>query len=235
MICLKYIAGVHFAANFTFVLQGVILMGSFTRKNLWVAAGYAAVLAAGLILGPKFAREDRNSKNGSFLPFGLGNRSEKVEQVVQIINDNYVDSVKIDTIQNMAIQEILKHLDPHSAYLEPSEALLLTEDLEGNFDGIGIEYYILNDTLLVTSVNPGGPASKAGLKYGDKILAINRKPVSGIRITAKKVVEQIRGKKGTPVEILVERDTLRKNFSVLRGRVVVSSIDAAYMLNDQSG
>ncbi len=210
-------------------------MGSFTRKNLWVAAGYAGVLAAGLVLGPKFAREDHNSKNGSFLPFGLGNRSEKVEQVMQIINDNYVDSVKIDTIQNMAIQEILKHLDPHSAYLAPSEARLLTEDLEGNFDGIGIEYYILNDTLLVTSVNPGGPASKAGLKHGDKILAINRKPVSGIRITAQKVVEQIRGKKGTPVEILVKRDTLKKNFSVLRGRVVVSSIDAAYMLNEQSG
>lgn len=210
-------------------------MGSGTRKNLWVAAGYAVVLAAGLILGPKFAREDHNSKNGSFLPFGLGDRSAKVEQVMQIINDNYVDSVKIDTIQNMAIQEILKHLDPHSAYLAPSEARLLTEDLEGNFDGIGIEYYILNDTLLVTSVSPGGPASKAGLKHGDKILAINRKPVSGIRITARKVVEEIRGKKGTPVEILVKRDSLKKNFSILRGRIVVSSIDAAYMLNEQSG
>ncbi len=210
-------------------------MGSFTRKNLWVAAGYTAVLVAGLFLGPKLATEDRNSRNGSFLPFGLGDRSGKVEQVIKIINDNYVDSVKIDTVQNMAIQEVLRHLDPHSAYLGPSEARLLTEDLEGNFDGIGIEYYILNDTLLVTSVNPGGPASKAGLKHGDKILAINRQPVSGIRITAKKIVEQIRGKKGTPVEILVKRDTTKKNFSVLRDRIVVSSIDAAYMLNERSG
>lgn len=210
-------------------------MGSFTKKNLWIAAGYAAVLAAGLFLGPRLETEDRNSRNGSFLPFGLGNRSAKVEQVMQIINENYVDPVKIDTIQNLAIQEILKHLDPHSAYLPPSEARMLSEDLEGNFDGIGIEYYILNDTLLVTSVNPGGPASKAGLKHGDKILAINQKPVSGIRITARKVIEQIRGKKGTPVEIVVKRDTLRKKFSVLRDRIVVSSIDAAYMLNDQTG
>ncbi|HEY1009173.1 MAG TPA: S41 family peptidase, partial [Daejeonella sp.] len=210
-------------------------MGSFTRKNLWVAAGYTAVLVAGLFLGPKLATEDRNSRNGSFLPFGLGNRAGKVEQVIKIINDNYVDSVKIDTVQDMAIQEILRHLDPHSAYLGPTEARQLTEDLDGNFDGIGIEYYILNDTLLITSVNPGGPAHKAGLKHGDKILAINRQPVSGIRITAKKVVEQIRGKKGTPVEILVKRDTTRKNFSVLRERITISSIDAAYLLNEQTG
>lgn len=210
-------------------------MGSFTRKNLLVAAGYAAVLVAGLFLGPKIAGDAQHSRKGSLLSFGLGKNDDKVEEVMQIINDNYVDSVKIDTVQNMAIHEILKHLDPHSAYLGPSEARLLTEDLEGNFDGIGIEYYILNDTLLVTSVSPGGPASKAGLKHGDKILAINRHPVSGIQITAKKIVEQIRGRKGTPVEILVKRDTSKKSFSVLRERIVVSSIDAAYMLNDQSG
>ncbi|WP_411275148.1 S41 family peptidase [Daejeonella sp.] len=210
-------------------------MRAFTRRNIIISAGYAVVLIAGLFLGPRFSPENRNSKNGSFLSFGLGNRSEKVEQVMQIINDNYVDSVKIDTVQNMAIQEILKHLDPHSAYLGPSETRLFSEDLEGNFDGIGIEYYVLNDTLLVTSVNIGGPAFKAGLRNGDKILAINRHPVSGIRITAKKIVEQIRGKKGTPVEILVKRDTVKRYFSVLRERIVVSSIDAAYMLNDRSG
>ncbi len=210
-------------------------MGSFTRKNLWVVAGYAAVLVAGLLLGPWIAPDNRNFKKSSLISFGIGNRGDKVEEVIQIINDNYVDSVKIDTAQDMAIQEILKHLDPHSAYLGPSEARLLSEDLDGNFNGIGIEYYLLNDTLLVTSVSPGGPASKAGLKHGDKILAINRQPVSGIRITPKKIVEQIRGKKGTPVEILVKRDTTKKNFSVLRERIVVSSIDVAYMLNDQSG
>lgn len=210
-------------------------MSAFTRKNILIAAGYAAVLTAGLFLGPKISSESRNSRQGSRLDFGFSKRGDKLEEVIQIINENYVDSVKIDTVQNKAIQEILKHLDPHSAYLAPTEARLLAEDLEGNFDGIGIEYYILNDTLLVTSVNPGGPAFKAGLKHGDKILAINRQPVSGIRVTAKKIVEQIRGRKGTPVEILVKRDTVKRNFSVLRERIVVSSIDAAYMLNGQTG
>ncbi|WP_245803528.1 S41 family peptidase [Daejeonella lutea] len=200
-----------------------------------VAAGYAAVLVAGLLLGPRITSYDGSPRKKSLLGFELGDRSDKVEEVLQIINENYVDSVTIDTVQNMAIQEILKHLDPHSAYLAPSEAQSLTEDLEGNFDGIGIEYYILNDTLLVTSVSPGGPASKAGLKHGDKILSINKHQVSGIKITPKKIVEQIRGKKGTPVEILVKRDTTKRNFSVLRQRIVVSSIDAAYMLNEQNG
>lgn len=210
-------------------------MGSFTRRNLWVAAGYSAVLIAGLILGPKMAAENDNSRNGSFLPFGLGDRSTRVEQVIRIINENYVDSVELDTVQDIAIREVLRHLDPHSSYLAPSEARMLSEDLEGNFNGIGIEYYILNDTLLVTAVYPGGPAGKAGVKHGDKILAINRQPVSGRQITPKKVIEQIRGKKGTPVEIRLRRGDTEKTLSVLRDRITVSSIDAAYMLNDVCG
>ena len=212
-----------------------IKMKSGIKKNILIAAGYSVVLIAGLILGPKLVRENQNSKNGSFLPFGLSSRSAKVEQVIQIINENYVDSVKLDTIQDLAIQEILKQLDPHSAYLAPEEAKLMSDDLEGNFNGIGIEYYILNDTLLVTSVNHGGPAFKAGLRHGDKILAINKKAVSGIRITSRKVVDQIRGKKGSLVELLVKRDTVNRNFNILRDRIVVSSIDANYMLGDQAG
>jgi len=209
-------------------------MTSKTRKNLLIATGYSVVLIAGLILGPKLVRENQNSKNGSFFSFDLSGRSSKVEKVIRIINENYVDSVKLDTVEDMAIQEILKHLDPHSAYLAPEEAKLLSDDLEGNFNGIGIEYYILNDTLLITSVKNGGPAFKAGLKHGDRILAINNKPVAGKRVTSRHIVEQIRGKRGSTVEMLVKRDTLRKSFSVLRDRIIVSSIDAAYLLTGQT-
>jgi carboxyl-terminal processing protease len=209
-------------------------MGSLTKKNLWIAAGYSSVLIAGLILGPKFASENQNAKNGSFLSFGLSDRSSKVEKIIRIINENYVDSVQMDTVQDLAIQEILKNLDPHSAYLAPEDAQLLSDDLEGNFNGIGVEYYILNDTLLITSVKQGGPAFKAGIKHGDKILAINNKTVAGIRVTSGLIVGQIRGKRESSVQLLVQRDTSRKSFSILRDRIIVSSVDAAYMLSGQS-
>ena len=209
-------------------------MGSLAKKNLWIAAGYSSVLIAGLILGPKFASENQNAKNGSFLSFGLSDRSSKVEKIIRIINENYVDSVQMDTVQDLAIQEILKNLDPHSAYLAPEDAQLLSDDLEGNFNGIGVEYYILNDTLLITSVKQGGPAFKAGIKHGDKILAINNKTVAGIRVTSGLIVGQIRGKRGSSVQLLVQRDTSRKSFSILRDRIIVSSVDAAYMLSGQS-
>lgn len=206
-----------------------------TRRNILIAAGYSAVLTAGLMLGPDFVRENQSSKKGSFISFDHTGRSSKVEHVIQIINENYVDSVKLDTVQNLAIQEILKKLDPHSAYLPPEDAQLLSDDLEGNFNGIGIEYYILNDTLLITSVNPEGPAFRAGIQHGDRILAINKKFIAGNRANAKRAVEQIRGKRGSSVELLVKRDSIRKYFQVKRDRILVSSIDAAYLIADQQG
>lgn len=211
-----------------------VLMRSFTKKNLYVAAAYSAVLIAGLILGPKLARENENSGVGSFLSFDRTRSSSKVEKVIRIINENYVDSVRLDTVEGMAIQEILEQLDPHSAYLAPEEAQLLSEDLEGNFNGIGIEYYMLDDTLLITSVRKEGPAYKAGLRHGDKILAINKKPVGGVQADTRQIVEQIRGRKGSSVELLVKRDTAFKSFSILRDRITVSSIDASYMLTAQT-
>ena len=210
-------------------------MRARTRRNILIAAGYSAVLAAGLMLGPDLVRENQNSKNGSIISFNPGGHSSKVEQVIQIINENYVDSVKLDTVQNLAIQEILKQLDPHSAYLSPEDAQLLSDDLKGNFNGIGIEYYILNDTLLITSVNQGGPAFKAGIQHGDKILAINKKSVAGNHTNAKRVIEQIRGKRGSSVELLVKRDSIRKYFQIKRDRIQVSSVDAAYLIADQQG
>src|SRR5690606_30037082 len=86
-----------------------------------------------------------------------------------------------------------------------------------------------------TSINRGGPAQKAGIQHGDKILAINNKPLAGTRLSSKKVVDQIRGRKGTPVVLTIKRDSVQKKFSVMRDQIVISSIDAAYMLNEQSG
>ncbi len=206
-----------------------------TRKNIVIAAGYAAVLIVGMVIGPKFANENSNSKNGSFLPFGLGDRSEKIDRILKTIDQNYVDSVAIDTIKDKAIAEIISQLDPHSAYLSPADARLLSEDLEGNFYGIGIEYYFLNDTILVTAVTQNGPASNAGLLRGDKILKINGHAAAGETLSSRTVVEQIRGKSGTTVRLTIKRATDLKTIAVVRDKITISSIDAAYMLNSKTG
>ncbi|MXV51037.1 PDZ domain-containing protein [Pedobacter sp. HMF7647] len=203
-----------------------------TKKNLFIAACYAAALAAGMIIGPKFYRDIPDRHGVTLLP----RVPEKVEKVLQIIGSKYVDQVKVDTLQSQAIDNILKKLDPHSAYLPPSDARMLQEDLEGNFNGIGIEYYILNDTLLVTSVNPGGPAEMAGMKRGDMILEINHHPIVGSDVSRKNVVEKIRGKRGTKVSLMILRKkTGIQTIDVIRDKIIVSSIDAAYMLDDTSG
>ena len=212
------------------------LMKKPTKKNLIIAAGYALVMVLGMIIGPKFLKENANSANGSFLPFGMSSRSSNLDEILQIIGDNYVDSVRIDTVKGNVIQEVLSHLDPHSKYLPPVDAKLLNDDLEGNFDGIGIEYYLLNDTMLVTAVNPGGPAQKYGLLQGDRILKINGRAVTGIHLTGKQIVENIRGRSGTAVNLTVKRNNnLIKQISVVRGKITISSIDIDYMIDSQTG
>ena len=100
---------------------------------------------------------------------------KKVNKILNLIQQNYVDKVAVDSLENLAINEILAHLDPHSIYLPAIEAKNQNENLEGNFDGIGIEYNVINDTLFVTNVRTDGPSFKAGILKGDKIVAVTEK------------------------------------------------------------
>ncbi|MDF3076651.1 MAG: family peptidase [Sphingobacteriaceae bacterium] len=208
-------------------------MRTRTRKNLIVAACYAGVFTLGMFFGPKFSKENASTKNGSFLT--SDEQAEKVNKVLQIISDKYVDPIKVDSLQNLAIQDILKKLDPHSAYLPPADAQIMHDDLEGNYNGIGIEYYLLKDTLVVTSVTPTGPADKAGLKRGDAVLKINGQNIAGAGITNRKIVELIRGTRGSKLQLFAKRGGDLKTFDVVRDKITVSSIDVAYMLNPQTG
>lgn len=216
-------------------LASEIIKALSTRKNLLIAGCYAGTLILGMVLGPKFQKEKGNSRNGTFIPFLPGGREEKVDRVLNIIKDNYVDPVNVDSLQTLAVNEILKELDPHSAYLPPSDAKQLSDDLEGNYNGIGIEYHLLNDTLLVTGVNKDGPASKAGLKIGDRIIRIDKVNIAGAGVTSKMIVELIRGRRGTAVHLTIRRLGQDKAVTVLRDKITVSSIDAAYLLDDKIG
>jgi len=202
------------------------------RRNIFVAATYAATLFLGLILGQNYVDQQGSSPGNSLIPIGLYDNSSKIQQVLDLLVNNYVDSLNMDSLQNGAINHMISHLDPYSSYLLPNASQAQTETLDGTFEGIGLEYYNLNDTLLVVGVMSNGPAEKGGLKVGDKILRIDTTFVSGQNIAVTLVDKLIRGKKGSAVELFVSRasEFTNKPFKITRDQLNVSSIDAAYMI-----
>src|SRR5690554_2783752 len=133
-------------------------MPATIKKNFWIATAYAAVLALGLFLGQNFADERESLSNSAILPIGLNEKTSKLDRMMQLIQQRYVDHVKIDTLQDFAMVEISSHLDPHSVYIPAQKADEHSRSMGGGFGGIGAEVYLLNDTLLVTGLSPQGPA-----------------------------------------------------------------------------
>src|SRR5690606_19088619 len=130
------------------------------KRNIFVAATYAATLLLGLILGQNYADQERISSGGSLVPIGISDNAYKIQQVVDLISTRYVDSINMDSVQNGAINHIISHLDPYSLFLMPNESQTQTEILEGTFEGIGMEYFNLNDTLLGVGVCSNCPSDK---------------------------------------------------------------------------
>lgn len=208
-----------------------------TGRNLFVAATYAATLLLGLILGQNYVAQQNNNPGVSLVPIGFSDNSYKIQQVLDLLATSYVDSINLDSLQNGAINHIISHLDPYSSYLVPNDTQYQNELLEGTFEGIGLDFFNLNDTLLVVGLVSNGPAEKAGLKVGDRIIRIDTTHVSGRNIGQKVVDRLMRGKKGTIVNLHVNRDSAAINqlFKVKRDQINVSSIDASYMIEPQIG
>lgn len=201
-----------------------------TKKNILAAATYAFVLLIGLILGQVFVREDDPS-TPSVIPMMLKDKTGKLQRLVDLVSERYVEAVTIDTLQDVVIKEVLSRLDPHSTYLSSSQARAMDETLSGSFDGIGVEYYLLDDTLMIVAVTKGGPAEMAGLRMGDRLIGIDDLPITGI--SEREVSAKVRGKRGSTVRLWINRagKDLEKPISVKRDKIVVSSIDAAYIID----
>ncbi len=161
----------------------------------------------------------------------------KYGRLMQLIESYYVDSANIDQLTESAVVEVLGKLDPHSIYISKDEVKEMNEPLEGNFEGIGISFNILRDTLIVVTTIPGGPSEKVGLMPGDKIVVIDDKPVAGIGLKNKDVMDRLRGAKGTRVRLKVRRqkDQELLDFTIIRDKIPIHSLDASYMLNEQTG
>jgi carboxyl-terminal processing protease len=160
----------------------------------------------------------------------LYEQAYKFGKVLDWIDQYYVDSVNQEKLVEHAIMELIKELDPHSSYLTREEVEQLNEPLQGNFEGIGVSFNILNDTVYIISPISGGPSEKVGILAGDRILGVNGINIAGVGITNDKVFEMLRGKKGTRVMVTILRkgEAQLLEFAVVRDKIPIFSIDASY-------
>lgn len=161
----------------------------------------------------------------------------KAVRFLQYVSSDYVDTISVDNLVDEAIIEILKNLDPHSVFISKEDVQAMNEPLEGNFEGIGVEFNILNDTLMVVNPIPGGPSERVGIMPGDRIIDIDGKNVAGIGLKNSDVFEVLRGAKGTKVTVQILRkgyaDLLE--FNITRDKIPIHSLDASYMINSKIG
>ena len=167
----------------------------------------------------------------------LGSEAIKLDRTIRLINDLYVDDVNTDEITESAIRNMLKELDPHSSYLNKEEVKDMNEPLQGNFDGIGISFNMLTDTVYVMEVISGGPSQKVGLMPGDKIIYVNDTLIAGQKMSNRDVISKLKGKKGTVVRVKVLRKGVKglTEFRIVRDKIPIYSIDASYMVNRSTG
>ncbi|MDR0333676.1 MAG: S41 family peptidase [Dysgonamonadaceae bacterium] len=161
----------------------------------------------------------------------------KFERTLQLISNLYVDDVDTRALTEAAIRAMLRELDPHSSYLDAQEVRAMNEPLQGNFDGIGISFNMLTDTLYVLEVISGGPSQQVGLMPGDRIIFVNDTLISGVQMNQQDVVRRLRGPAGTTVDIKVRRRGVPEllDFHIVRGRIPIFSVEAAYMVTNDIG
>lgn len=159
----------------------------------------------------------------------------KINLVLEQISNNYVDSIDKGKISESAIEAILEKLDPHSVYMPPVELDDAETELAGNFDGIGIQFNVPNDTAIVLEVIPGGPSEKVGLLKGDRILKVDDKVIAGVSFPQDSMVRRMKGPAGTKVLITIGRDGENIPFEITRGKIPVHCVDACFMVNDTTG
>lgn len=205
------------------------MMGN-KKLQVWLPLLFAMVMVAGMFLGYKL-----NDGKNSGKSFFSSNKRGSLQEALDLIKMRYVDSVKLDTLEGKAIQQMMADLDPHSVYLPPVELQEANEDLAGNFEGIGVEFNIFSDTVNVVYVIPNGPSDKAGLLIGDKIIKVNGSPLTGKPFTIDEIKKLIRGVRGSTAALEVIRNARIINMSVTRGTIPVPSVDAAYMVDKNTG
>ncbi|MCF8304640.1 MAG: S41 family peptidase [Bacteroidales bacterium] len=204
------------------------------RYYIYLPLAFAVVLIAGIMLGTRLVQISSNKENIlSFRP----NQYNKVTDIINYVENNYVDSVSKNKLNKNAIEGMLDDLDPHSSYITANEFDDVNDPLRGNFEGIGIQFRIENDSITVISPIQGGPSEKVGIQAGDRIVKINGKEFTGPDITNEEIISKLKGERGTEVNVSVYRRGVEEllEFSIVRDVIPTYSINVAYMVTDSIG
>lgn len=203
-------------------------MGTERRKGIWLPLWISIGIAIGLFIGSKFS---------IFNAPGNLVGSGKLDAVLNYIHESYVDTVNTYQLVEDALPNIIQELDPHSEYISAADMKRVNESLEGHFSGIGVSFYVLRDTIVVTSIVPGGPSEAAGIMPWDRIVAVDDSVVAGKKIRNEQVLKVLRGERGTEVKLGIKRagNDFIENITVTRGEIPVKSVNAAFMLSDEIG
>lgn len=201
------------------------------NKNSKYQIRLPLVLCLGLAAGVFVGASLNNKKSTG----DVGKDVQKFRDVLTQIQNEYVDTVNTSTLVDDAIQHMLNKLDPHSAYISAADRNAANEDLRGNFDGIGVEFNIFQDTIVVVSALSGGPSEALGIQSGDKIIKVDDKLLAGIGVTSPDVMKALKGPKGTEVKVTVLRREKEIEYKIIRDKIPQYSVDVAYMVDDETG
>jgi len=205
-------------------------MREMNKPKVWWPLGLSLTLILGMWTG--FSLSKKIPEGHSFWKTP---RKTSVQEVIDLLEKKYVDPLSTDSLSEAAIMDLLGSLDPHTIYIPPVHTAMAEEELRGNFEGIGVEYFIIDDTVHAIRVLRGGPSEKSGLKTGDKFLKVGDSVVAGNRITNEKIRRLLRGESGTQVSLEFLRGKDKKKINITRGTIPRPAVDAAYMINGQTG
>ena len=216
-------------------------MANLTEHNpkklkIWLPLLFSLVLVLGMLIGVNL-KQPNVVASIERMPIIRTIEPGRVEELLRYVEAKYVDDINREELTEKAIGNLLNELDPHSNYISAKQLKEVNEQLEGNFEGIGIEFMLLDDTILVVTPISGGPSEAVGILAGDRIVEIEDSIVAGKDVVVKDVVGMLRGKKGTEVEVGVLRGNEKtvKHFTITRDKIPLNSIDIGYMLDEQTG
>jgi len=202
------------------------------RFSVYIPVLLAIALALGIVIGNRFSRNV-----GRVAASSQATGSNKLDAIIDLIQNAYVDSISTDTLIEKTIPQLLKNLDPHTSYIPAKELQGVEEEMRGDFGGIGVQFSIQNDTVMVVDVISGGPSSKLGILPGDRIVTVNDTLLATKGLKNEKVLSKLRGEKGTKVKVGIKRKGIKGliSYDITRGEIPIYSVDVSYMIDETTG